>query len=105
MTITHTNTETEIQLQIAIPLVETPPSDDDPLKRVIIGILRRGGNSFPAEACLGLNKTTIVWEIDDIGKYTVQIDTITIDNSEGLLSNEIDLIELWTNHGLNWLLG
>ena len=72
---------------------------------MIIGILRRGGNSFPAEACLGLNKTTVVWEIDEIGKYTVQIDTITIDNSEGLLSNEIDLIELWTNHGLNWLLG
>lgn len=98
-------TNTDIQLQIANPPVEPTLGDDDPSKRVIVGNLHRGGNHFPAEACLGLNRTTIVWEIDQIGRYILQIDKMKIDNAEGLHPDEIDLLELWSTDGLQWLLG
>ena len=97
-------TTTDIQLQIAEPPFETPRSDDDPSKRVIVCALHRGDLSFPAEACLDICKTRILWEINQIGTYTVQIDTMKLDRTDGLLPEECELIEFWTNHGLSWLL-
>jgi hypothetical protein len=47
-------TTTEIKLQIAEPPVERPKSNDDPSKRVIVGILQRGEESFPGEGSLSV---------------------------------------------------
>ena len=98
-------TITDMKLQIAEPPVETPRSDDDSSKRVIVCALHRGDLSFPAEACLDVCKTRILWEINQIGTYTVQIDTMILDHTDGLLPEECELIEFWTNHGLSWLIG
>jgi hypothetical protein len=98
-------TITDIQLQIAEPPVEKPRSDYDPSKRVIVCTLHRGDLSYPAEACLDLCKTRVLWDINQIGTYTVQIDTMKLDRTDGLLSEECELIELWTNHGLSWMIG
>ena len=98
-------TTTDIQLQIAEPPVETPRSDDDPSKRVIVCTLHRGDLSYTAEACLDVCKTRILWDINQIGTYTVQIDTMILDHTDGLLPEECELIEFWTNHGLSWLIG
>ena len=97
-------TTTDIQLQIAEPPFETPRSDDDPSKRVIVCTLHRGDLSYPAEACLDICKTRILWDINQIGTYTVQIDTMKLDRTDGLLPEECELIEFWTNHGLSWLI-
>ena len=98
-------TITDIQLQIAEPPVVTPRSDDDPSKRVIVCTLLRGEQSFTAEACLDVYKTRILWEINQIGTYTVHIDTMKLDRTDGLLSEECELIKFWTNHELSWLIG
>ena len=98
-------TITDIQFQIVEPPVETPRSDDDPSKRVIVCALHRGDLSFPAEACLDVCKTRILWEINQIRTYTVQIDTVKLDGTDGLLPEECELIEFWTNYGLSWLIG
>ncbi len=98
-------TTPDIKLQIAEPPVETPRSDNDPSKRVIVCTLHRGDLSFPAEACLDVCKTRILWDINQIGTYTVQIDTMILDHTDGLLPEECELIEFWTNHGLSWLIG
>ena len=94
-----------MKLQIAEPPVETPRSDDDPSKRVIVCALHRGDLSYPAEACLDVCTTRILWEINQIGTYTVQIDTLKLNHTHGLLPEECELIEFWTNHGLSWLIG
>ena len=98
-------TTTDIQLQIAEPPFETPRSDDDPSKRVIVCTLHRGDLSYPAEACLDVCKTRVLWDINQIGSYTVQIDMIKLNHTDGLLPEECELIEFWTNHGLSWLIG
>lgn len=98
-------TITDIQLQIAEPPVETPRSDDDPSKRVFVCIIHRGEQSFAAEGCLDLCKTRVLWVINQIGAYTVQIDTMKLNHTDGLLPEECELIEFWTNHGLSWLIG
>lgn len=73
----------KIKLQIAEPPVETPRSDGDSSKTVIIGILHRGEQRFPAEGCLNLGKTNMVWEID---------------KTEGLVHKEIELLQGWTKY-------
>ncbi len=43
-------------MQIAESTVETPRSDDNPSKRVIVCTLQKGEKSFSAEACLDVCK-------------------------------------------------
>ena len=92
------------KLQIAEPPVNTPRSDSDPSKIVIIGMLHRGEQRLPAEGSLNLSKTCMVWEIDEIGTYYVSLDNLDIDKTEGLFQEEIELLQLWTNHHGMWLL-
>lgn len=87
-----------IKLKIAEPPIETPPSDDDPSKTVIIGILHRGEQRITAEGSLNISKTCVVWEVDEIGTYHVSLDILDIDKTEGLFQEEIELLQFWTNH-------
>jgi hypothetical protein len=91
-------TNTDIKLQIIEPPVETPRSNDDPSKQVIIGTLHRGEQKIPAEGSLKLIKTCVVWEIDEIGTYYVSLDNLDIDKTEGLSPEETEMLQFWTNH-------
>jgi hypothetical protein len=91
-------TTKDIKLQIAEPPFETPRSDDEPSKQVIIGTLHRGEQKIPAEGSLNLSKTCVVWEIDEIGTYYVSLDNLDIDKTEGLFKDEAELLQFWTNH-------
>ena len=91
-------TTTDIKPLISQPQVETPRSDYDPSKTVIIGILHRGEQRIPAEGSLNLGKTCVVWEVDEIGTYHVSLDNLDIDKTEGLFQEEAELLQFWTNH-------
>jgi hypothetical protein len=95
---------TEIKLQIAQPPVERPKSNDDPSKRVIIGILHRGEESCPGEGSLSVCRTKVVWEFDSIGTYFVAIDSLQLTTTDGLSTEESELLQLWTKEGLSWLI-
>jgi hypothetical protein len=97
-------TTTEIKLQIAEPPVERPKSNDDPSKRVIIGNLHRGEESFPGEGSLSVCRTKVVWEFDSIGTYFVSIDSLQLTTTDGLSTEESELIQFWTKEGLSWLM-
>ena len=86
------------KLQNAEPPIETPRSDYDPLKTVIIGTLHRGEQRITAEGSLNLGKTCLVWEIDEIGTFHVSLDTLDIDKTEGLFQKEAELLQFWTKH-------
>jgi hypothetical protein len=88
----------DIKLQIAEPPIETPRSDDEPSKQVIIGILHRGEQRIPAEGSLNISKTCVVWEINEIGTYYVSLDNLDIDKTEGLSPEETEMLQFWTNH-------
>jgi len=88
----------DIKLQIAEPPVETPRSDDDPSKQVIIGTLHRGEQKITVEGSLNLSKTCMVWEIDEIGTYYVSLDNLDIDKTEGLSLEESEMLQFWTYH-------
>jgi len=96
---------TDIKLQIAEPPVEKPRSDYDPSKRVIVCTLHRGDLSYPAEACLDVCKTRILWDINQIGTFYVAIDNLDINTTEGLTEEESEMLQFWTYHGLSWLIG
>lgn len=98
-------TTTEIQSKIAEPPVERPNYEDDPSKRVFVGILHRGEQSFPGEASLSLCKTKVNWEINLIGNYSIAIDNLAFNTTNGLSPKECELLQFWTTKGLNWLLG
>jgi hypothetical protein len=91
-------TTKDIKLQIAEPPIETPRSDDEPSKQVIIGTLHRGEQKIPAEGSLNLSKTCVVWEIDEIGTYYVSLDNLDIDKTEGLSVEESEMLQFWTKH-------
>jgi hypothetical protein len=86
------------KLHITPPPIETPRSDDEPSKQVIIGTLHRGEQKIPAEGSLNLSKTCVVWEIDEIGTYYVSLDNLDIDKTEGLSLEESEMLQFWTNH-------
>ena len=92
-------TISDIKLQITQPPFETPRSDDEPSKQVIIGNLHRGEQKIPAEGSLNLCKTCMVWEIDEIGTYYVSLDNLDIDKTEGLSLEESEMLQFWTYHG------
>jgi hypothetical protein len=91
-------TTTDIKPLITQPPVETPRSDDEPSKQVIIGTLHRGEQRITAEGSLNLIKTCVVWEIDEIGTYYVSLDNLDIDKTEGLSPEESEMLQFWTNH-------
>ena len=91
-------TTNDNKLKIAEPPIETPRSDYDPSKTVIIGILHRGEQRIPAEGSLNISKTCVVWEIAEIGTYHVSLDNLDIDKTEGLFQEEAELLQFWTNH-------
>lgn len=80
------------------PPVETPQSDGDSSKTVIIGILHRGEQRITAEGSLNISKTCVVWEVDEIGTYHVSLYNLDIDKTEGLSQKEVELLQFWTNH-------
>jgi hypothetical protein len=98
-------TISDIKLQIAEPPVEKPRSDYDPSKRVIVCTLHRGDLSYPAEACLDVCKTRVLWDINQIGIFYVAIDNLDINTTEGLTEEESEMLQFWTYHGLSWLIG
>ena len=99
-------TTQDIKLQIAEPPVETPQSDGEPSKTVIIGILHRGEQRITAEGSLNISKTCVVWEVDEIGTYYVSLDNLDIDKTEGLFQEEAELLQFWTyHHGMQLLEG
>ena len=99
-------TTTDIKLKIAEPPIETPRSDYDPSKTVIIGTLHRGEQRITAEGSLNISKTCVVWEVDEIGTYHVSLDNLDIDKTEGLFQEETELLQFWTkHHGMGLLEG
>jgi len=97
-------TITDIQLQVSKPPVHIPHSGEDSSNRVLIGNLLRGDASFPSEGCLSVCKTRVIWEIDSLGTFSVAIDTMEFNSTEGLMEEEIELLLRWTQYGLDWLL-
>jgi hypothetical protein len=84
--------------------VHTSHSGEDSSNRVLIGNLLRGDASFPSEGSLSVCKTRVIWEIDSLGTFSVAIDTMEFNSTEGLMQGEIDLLLRWTECGLDWLL-
>lgn len=97
-------TITDIHLQVSKPPVHTPHSGEDSSNRVLIGTLLRGDASFPSEGCLSVCNTRVIWDIFSLGTFSVSIETMEFNSTEGLLKNEVELLLRWTEYGLDWLL-
>lgn len=72
---------------------------------VVLGWLYRGEKGFLAEGTLHASRQFIQWKIKEFEDFLVPIETMLLENTEGLLAEDIEKIELWSNNELTWLLG
>ena len=103
--IAHKKRNQELKLQAAEPPVKRKSNGGDSEIPVVLGWLYRGEKGCLAEGSLHVSRQFIQWKIEEFGDYFVPIDTLILENSEGLLSEDIEKIELWSENGLTWLLG
>ena len=95
----------ELKLQPIVPPVKRKSNGGDSEIPVVLGWLYRGEKGFLAEGTLRGSRQFIQWKIEEFGDYFVPIDTLILENSEGLLPEDIEKIELWSEKELTWLLG
>jgi hypothetical protein len=46
----------------------------------------------------------VVWEFDSIGTFFVAIDSLQLTTTDGLSTEELELLQFWTMEGLSWLM-
>jgi hypothetical protein len=46
----------------------------------------------------------VEWEFDSIGTFFVAIDSLQLTTTDGLSTEELELLQFWTMEGLSWLM-
>lgn len=95
----------ELKLQPIVPPVKRKSNGGDSEIPVVLGWLYRGEKGFLAEGTLHASRQFIQWKIKEFGDFLVPIESLRLENTEGLLAEDIEKIELWSNKELTWLLG